>query len=73
MSAGETDGRLGLRVNASQFFLLVGINALVGAMVGLERAVLPLVGEQEFAIGSKGAILAFIVAFGATKALANRS
>ncbi len=71
MSAAEPDGRLGLRVNAPQFFLLVAVNALVGAMVGLERAVLPLVGEQEFGIGSKGAILAFIVAFGATKALSN--
>ena len=65
------DSRLGLRANAPQFTLLVGINALVGAMVGLERAVLPLVGETEFGLGSKGAILAFIVAFGATKALAN--
>src|SRR5437773_2605991 len=29
--------RLGLRANAGQFALLVGLNALVGAMVGLER------------------------------------
>ncbi len=50
------DSRLGLRANAPQFTLLVGINALVGAMVGLERAVLPLVGETEFGLGSKGAI-----------------
>ena len=33
--------RLGLRANARQFALLVGLNALVGAMVGLERSVLP--------------------------------
>ena len=63
--------RLGLRENARQFTLLVGLNALVGAMVGLERSVLPLVGEEEFGLTSKGAILSFILAFGASKALAN--
>ncbi|MGH3060748.1 MAG: MFS transporter, partial [Gaiellaceae bacterium] len=40
--------RLGLRENAGQFALLVGLNAFVGAMVGLERSVLPLVGERDF-------------------------
>jgi MFS family permease len=63
--------RLGLRANAAQFWLLVGLNGLVGAMVGLERSVLPLVGERDFGLTSKTAILAFIVAFGSTKALAN--
>ena len=69
MSANAT--RLGLRANALQFSLLVAVNALVGAMVGLERSVLPLVGEREFGLASKGAILAFIVAFGVAKAMAN--
>jgi MFS family permease len=63
--------QLGLRANAAQFTLLVALNALVGAMVGLERSVLPLIGEREFGLASKAAILSFIVAFGATKALAN--
>ena len=63
--------RLGLRANAAQFSLLVGLNALVGAMVGLERSVLPLVGEQDFGLSSNVAILAFVVAFGAAKAFAN--
>lgn len=63
--------RLGLRANAAQFALLVGVNALVGAMVGLERSVLPLVGEAEFDIGSETLILSFVVAFGLAKALAN--
>ena len=63
--------RLGLRANARQFGLLVGLNALVGAMVGLERSVLPLVGKQDFGLTSAAAILAFIVAFGAAKALTN--
>lgn len=63
--------RLGLRANARQFALLVGLNALVGAMVGLERSVLPLVGKHEFGLHSTAAILAFVVAFGAAKAVGN--
>ena len=63
--------RLGLRANASQFVLLVALNAFVGAMVGLERSVLPLVGEEDFGLTSTSAILAFVVAFGIAKALAN--
>ena len=63
--------RLGLRANAGQFALLVALNALVGAMVGLERSVLPLVGKDEFGLRSSAAILAFVVAFGAAKALTN--
>ena len=68
---GVTNVQLGLRANAGQFALLVGINALVGAMVGLERSVLPLIGEEDFGLTSKTAILTFIVAFGLTKAFTN--
>ena len=63
--------QLGLRANAAQFSLLVGLNALVGAMVGLERSVLPLVGERDFGLESVAAILSFVVAFGIAKALTN--
>ena len=63
--------RLGLRANAAQFSLLVGLNALVGALVGLERSVLPLVGRRDFDLDSSAAVLAFVVGFGAAKALAN--
>ena len=63
--------RLGLRANAAQFSLLVGLNALVGAMVGLERSVLPLVGREDFHLTSNASILAFVVAFGTAKALVN--
>jgi MFS family permease len=63
--------RLGLRENAAQFSLLVAINAFVGAMVGLERSTLPLVGRDDFGLGSSAAVLSFIVAFGLAKALAN--
>src|SRR5213079_1624635 len=71
--ARVTAVRLGLRANARQFALLVALNALVGAMVGLERSVLPLVGEQDFGLRSTSTILAFVVAFGAAKALTNLS
>ena len=63
--------RLGLRANAGQFALLVALNAFVGAMVGLERSVLPLIGQNDFGLVSKSAILSFVVAFGIAKALAN--
>ena len=36
--------RLGLRANLAQFSLLVGVNALVGGMVGQERSLLSLLG-----------------------------
>ena len=63
--------RLGLRANAGQFALLVALNALVGAMVGLERSVLPLVAEHDFGLRSTSAVLAFVLAFGAAKAITN--
>jgi MFS family permease len=47
------------------------VNAFVGAMVGLERSILPLIAEQEFGLAARTAILSFIVAFGLTKAAAN--
>jgi MFS family permease len=62
---------LGLRENLPQFSLLVAVNAFVGAMVGLERTVLPLIAEHEFGIASKTAILSFIASFGAVKAVSN--
>ena len=40
--------RLGLRENLAQFMLLVGVNALVGGMIGQERTVLPLLATDEF-------------------------
>ena len=63
--------RLGLRENLGQFSLLVLVNAFVGAMVGLERSILPAIAEQEFHIAARAAILSFIVAFGLSKALTN--
>ena len=62
---------LGLRANLAQFSLLVGVNALVGGMLGQERTVLPLLATQVFHLTAVTAALTFIVAFGATKALTN--
>jgi hypothetical protein len=59
-----------LRANAAQFVLLVTVNALVGGLLGTERTVLPLLGEQEFHLAYTAA-LTYILAFGATKAVAN--
>ncbi len=69
MSALQVE--LGLRENAAQFGLLVGVNALVGAMVGLERSTLPLLSEEQFGLSSSAAALSFIVSFGAAKAFTN--
>jgi MFS family permease len=63
--------RLGLRQNLAQFSLLVGVNALVGAFLGQERTVLPLLGVRVFHLHAFTAALTFIVAFGATKAATN--
>ncbi|MFN3325624.1 MAG: MFS transporter [Bryobacteraceae bacterium] len=62
---------LGLRENWRQFALLVLLNAFVGAMVGMERVVLPLLAGTEFGLASRTAILSFIVSFGVVKAMAN--
>jgi MFS family permease len=64
---------LGLRANLGQFLLLVLVNAFVGAMVGLERDVVPLLGARTFGLASASAGLSFIVSFGIVKALANLS
>src|SRR5579864_9630560 len=63
--------QLGLRENAAQFALLVVVNAFVGAMVGMERSVLPLIAEREFSLAAGASVLSFILVFGLTKALTN--
>jgi MFS family permease len=63
--------RLGIRANLLQFSLLVIVNAFVGAMVGLERSILPAIAEQDFRLAARTAVLSFIVVFGVAKALTN--
>lgn len=62
---------LGLRANWRQFTLLVVVNAFVGAMVGLERAVLPIIATREFRVASTTSVMLFVATFGLTKALTN--
>jgi MFS family permease len=63
--------RLGLKENLAQFLLLVGVNALVGGMIGQERTVLPLLAEEEFGLTAFSSTLTFIAAFGIVKAATN--
>ena len=71
MTAVAPPTRLGIRANWRQFSLLVAINGFVGAMVGLERSVLPTLAKREFGVASATVALAFIVAFGVVKAASN--
>src|SRR3989442_4391002 len=63
--------RLGLGANWRQFTLLVVVNGFVGAMVGLERTVVPLIAQADFGLVSKTVVLSFLVSFGIVKALTN--
>jgi MFS family permease len=63
--------RLGLRPNLNQFLILVLVNAFVGAMIGLEQTIVPLIGKDEFGIESNALIVSFIASFGAVKAVLN--
>jgi MFS family permease len=62
---------LGLRANLAQFSLLVGVNALVGGMLGQERTVLPLLAQDVFGLSGVTVTLTFILAFGLVKAATN--
>jgi len=72
-SGNDKDGTIkqGLRQNLGQFVILVVVNAFVGAMIGLEQTVVPLIGKNEFGIESNALILSFIASFGLVKALLN--
>jgi MFS family permease len=63
--------RLGLRENLGQFGLLVLVNAFVGAMVGMERSILPAIAQADFQLAARAAVVSFIVVFGVTKACTN--
>ena len=67
----DVSARLGIRENLAQFSLLVLVNAFVGAMVGMERSILPAIAEEEFDLVARAAVLSFIVFFGVSKALTN--
>lgn len=66
-----TAPRLGIRANLAQFSLLVGVNALVGGVLGQERTVLPLLAERTFHLTGYTFLLTYVLAFGVTKAATN--
>ncbi|ALA71653.1 hypothetical protein GT50_16965 [Geobacillus stearothermophilus 10] len=63
--------KIGIKENLYQFILLVVTNLFVGSMVGIERTVLPLLGEEQFGLASTSAALSFIISFGFSKAIVN--
>lgn len=63
--------KLGLKPNINQFLLLIVVNAFVGAMIGLEQTVIPILGKEEFDLESNALILSFIASFGIVKAILN--
>ncbi|MDQ0351609.1 MFS family permease [Alkalibacillus filiformis] len=62
---------IGIKENLFLFMMLVFTNFFVGAMVGIERTVLPIIGEEHFGLASTSAALSFIVSFGFSKAIVN--
>lgn len=63
--------KIGIKENLFQFLLLIVTNLFVGSMVGIERTVLPILGEEQFGIVSTSAALSFIISFGYSKAIVN--
>lgn len=63
--------QLGLRANLAQFSVLVGVSALVGGMLGQERAVVPLLASEAFHLDGYTSTLTFVLAFGVVKAVTN--
>ncbi|QIZ68055.1 MFS transporter [Geobacillus subterraneus] len=63
--------KIGIKENLYQFILLVVTNLFVGSMVGIERTVLPLLGEEQFGLASTSTALSFIISFGFSKAIVN--
>ena len=63
--------QLGILPNLGQFLVQTLLVFFVGMTVGLERNVVPVLAEEEFAIASSSVILSFVVSFGFVKALLN--
>ena len=63
--------QLGLKPNINQFLLLIIVNAFVGAMIGIEQTVIPILGQDTFDLESNALILSFIASFGIVKAILN--
>ena len=62
---------LGIRANLPQFSVQTLLVFFVGITVGLERSVVPVLAEDEFAIASTSVVLSFVVSFGLVKGVLN--
>lgn len=67
----STDHPQGVRNNVGQFILLLAATAFAVMVTGAERSVLPVLGREEFGVGTTTATLSFIAAFGISKAIAD--
>lgn len=63
--------RLGVRANWLPFTLLLLAVGFVGAVVGVERSVLPLLARSAFGVESAAVTLNFLITFGIAKAASN--
>jgi MFS family permease len=63
--------KAGIRANLSQFVLQILLVFFVGATVGLERNIVPILAREEFGITSFSVLFSFVVSFGFVKALLN--
>ncbi len=59
------------RARLRQFVLQAFVVALVGATIGLERTVVPLLATEEFGISQTAVVMSFVLSFGIVKALVN--
>jgi MFS family permease len=71
MSSSQNILELGIRANLGQFVVQTFLVFFVGMTIGLERKVVPVLAEEDFAIASSSVILSFVVSFGFVKALLN--
>ena len=71
MSGAIPRSALGIRANLPQFCVQTLLVFFVGVTVGLERNVVPVLAEEEFAVASASVVLSFVVSFGLVKGLLN--
>ena len=71
MSPSQKILELGIRANLGQFIVQTLLVFFVGMTIWLERNVVPVLAEEDFAIASSSVILSFVVSFGFVKAILN--
>jgi len=71
VQSSQPNIQFGILPNLGQFAVLTLLVFFVGMTVGMERTVVPVLAEEEFAVASSSVILSFLVSFGFVKALLN--